>query len=704
MLNRVVLHIYDFLAQHRAWRITLLILAVLLPAVSALRLHFGEDIADFLPVTEAQKEQLVRYQEQADANRVVVLFSMRDTAQVNPDRLCEAIDAFAEAVPFAVQTEVDVSMLRKQMAVRYQQVPYQITPEDTVRWNDLLTREYIFEQVAQRRAQLQLPLAGTVAVAVTQDPLNLFPDILMGSHSFSTYQGCIFSSDHRLAFAFVPTANGNTETRQNAKLVDSLQVAVNQLSAQYPDVHIRLNGASVIAVGNSRQIKRDSALAVALALVLIIGLLLRSLRSWRSMLLIVVATGYGMLFALGVMGLVHPKMSLIVLGVSSVIIGIAVNYPLHLLVHRQYTASVRQDLQEVISPLIVGNITTVGAFLTLLPLQSAALRDLGLFCACLLVGTILFSVVFLPHFSFETPKFDSFSRASKWINRSSQWRPENNRWLVGAVIVLTVLFAWFGRRTAFDSDLSHINYMTPQQRTDIQTINALTGNETQTIGTAEIWNTYWQSHREQVLTDLHEAMMQNGFRETAFASFEERIGLSQEDAPISMSSLLSTVNNQLSTSFNYIGIACSLVVFVFLWLSFRRFKYALTAFLPMVVAWIWILGIMYLTGIQFNIVNIILATFIFGQGDDYTIFITEGLLSGSLHQNDERLVQYKNSIILSALIMFIGIGTLVLAHHPALKSLAIVTILGMSSVVLMAYMVPPLVLKFFNIFSKHEQS
>ena len=46
----------------------------------------------------------------------------------------------------------------------------------------------------------------------------------------------------------------------------------------------------------------------------------------------------------------------------------------------------------------------------------------------------------------------------------------------------------------------------------------------------------------------------------------------------------------------------------------------------MAVSWLWILGLMELLDIQFNIVNIILATFIFGQGDDYTIFITEGLV------------------------------------------------------------------------------
>ena len=99
---------------------------------------------------------------------------------------------------------------------------------------------------------------------------------------------------------------------------------------------------------------------------------------------------------------------------------------------------------------------------------------------------------------------------------------------------------------------------------------------------------------------------------------------------------------------------------------------------------------------QFNIVNIILATFIFGQGDDYTIFMTEGSMYEYAYRR-KMLASYKHSIIISALIMFIGIGTLIIARHPALHSLAEVTIAGMFSVVLMAYIFPPLI---FNVLVK----
>lgn len=151
----------------------------------------------------------------------------------------------------------------------------------------------------------------------------------------------------------------------------------------------------------------------------------------------------------------------------------------------------------------------------------------------------------------------------------------------------------------------------------------------------------------------------------------------------------------LSGSFDYIGAICSLVVFLFLCLSFRRLELGLLSFFPLAVSWFWILGLMSLLDIRFNIVNIILATFIFGQGDDYTIFITEGLVYEYAY-GKKRLATYKNSVFHSAVIMFIGIGALVLAKHPAMRSLGEVTVIGMFIVVVMAYYLPPVIFRWLT--------
>jgi len=155
-----------------------------------------------------------------------------------------------------------------------------------------------------------------------------------------------------------------------------------------------------------------------------------------------------------------------------------------------------------------------------------------------------------------------------------------------------------------------------------------------------------------------------------------------------------TLARMLSEDFDRIGLLCSVIVFFFLCLSLGL-TMGVTAFLPLAVGWIWILGTMRLFGLQFNIVNIILATFIFGQGDDYSIFITEGLMY-EYATGKKILRSFKNAVVLSALIMFIGIGALIVAKHPALRSLAAVTIVGMFTVVAMAYYLPPLVFRFLT--------
>jgi len=144
--------------------------------------------------------------------------------------------------------------------------------------------------------------------------------------------------------------------------------------------------------------------------------------------------------------------------------------------------------------------------------------------------------------------------------------------------------------------------------------------------------------------------------------------------------------------FNWVLWICAFLVTAFLIVSFGRIELTVLAILPMVFGWFWILGIMALFDIQFNIINIILATFIFGLGDDYSIFMLEGLIQDYARKK-RLLISYKVAVTLSAVTLFIGIGTLIISQHPAMRSLAQVSMIGMASVVLMTYAISPLIFK-----------
>ncbi len=144
----------------------------------------------------------------------------------------------------------------------------------------------------------------------------------------------------------------------------------------------------------------------------------------------------------------------------------------------------------------------------------------------------------------------------------------------------------------------------------------------------------------------------------------------------------------LQSDFNLLVGLSMLVVFLILLISFGRIELSIIAFLPMLLGWLWTLGIMGILGLDFNIFNIIISTFIFGLGIDYSIFIMNGLIQHHKtgHYN---LKSYKTSILLSGLTTIIGMGVLIFAQHPALRSIASLSIIGIISVVIIAFTLEP---------------
>jgi predicted RND superfamily exporter protein len=731
------------MSGHRWWCLASLAVVTLLMVLSVTRLSYREDIRDFLPLDEKEREALNDYDRQAQTSLIVAIIEQRDSTVDDPDLLVEGVETFLDAIDGleGVTVQTGFSQMEEQQEEAYRQLPYLLEAADYQRMDSLLQQpDFIASRLQEAKERLLMPMGmgSMVENDITHDPLGLFSPVvsLMRDTAmlsrFDIYDDCLLTADHRRALVLLTSPYGGSETASNERLLDLLNTKADSVSRLLtPDsclltpslltpLNIRFCGAPVIAVTNASQIKTDSLLSVCIAAVLILLLLWFFLRSLRHILLIALTIGWGWVFAIACLSWVHQEVSVIVIGISSIIVGIAVNYPLHLIAHLDHTSDVRQALKEIAKPLVVGNITTVGAFLALVPLRAAALRDLGLFSSFLLIGTILFTLIWLPHFIKSTIKSghltDHYSADSERltsqssINYKLQTINKKSKILFGVLVLLTAFFGYHSLHTAFDADLTHINYMTPVQRADMALLQQLMPSDSQRQqelnrrlpSTPEaqqqrlqLWQSWTTSHREQLSLSLRDEATRAGFTQDSFNPFFSLLSKEKSFFTLhasrftSNSSLFSSIASHLSDDFNYIGWACACIVFFFLWASFRSLPLALLSFLPMAVSWLWILGIMALLGIQFNIINIILSTFIFGQGDDYTIFMTEGTVYEYKHHRP-MLASYRRAIMLSALIMFIGIGSLIIARHPALHSLAEVTIVGMFSVVLMAFVIPPL--------------
>ena len=656
--------------NHHWWCLTSLVVVTLLMVVSVTRLSYKEDIRDFLPLDEEERAALNDYDAQAQTSLIVAIIEATDSTTDDPDLLVEGVETFLDAIADMkdVTVQTNFSQMEEQQEDMYRQLPFLLEEADYQRMDSLVQPEVMASRLHEARERLLMPMMGSmVADEITHDPLGLFSPVVSlmrdtaALSRFDIYDGYLLTADHRRALVMLNSPYGGSETSSNEQLLEQLQskadsiVSISNFPLGSAALHskefsMRFCGAPVVAVTNASQIKTDSLLSVCLAAVLILLLLWFFLRSLRHILLIALTIGWGWVFAIACLSWVHQEVSVIVIGISSIIVGIAVNYPLHLIAHLNHTSDVRQALKEIVKPLVVGNITTVGAFLALVPLRAAALRDLGLFSSFLLIGTILFTLIWLPQMvSFKGERGvmrgdspDQKDRSSIYGSSIGIKRPFP---LILILVLLTLFFGYHSLHTSFDANLTHINYMTPAQRADMALLQQLMPTDTQRQqelsrrmpATPEaqqqrlhLWQLWISSHCDQLQVSLRDEATKAGFTPDSFDPFFAL--LSEETSFFTLhsshftsnSSLFSSIATHLSDDFNYIGWACACIVFFFLWASFRSLPLALLSFLPMAVSWLWILGIMALLGIQFNIINIILSTFIFGQGDDYTIFMTEG--------------------------------------------------------------------------------
>ena len=705
-MKNIILHIYDALSTHKGVAAAVLAVLLVLCLWSALRLDLQEDISAFLP--REQREQLLQTQGQ---ERLAVFFK-GGTLEARMD----AMEAFSghwnDACPEQpVDARAGEDSMQEVFSFLSTNWPYFLEQRDYARMDSLLALPgYIPEQLARDKAALYSanPL---VSRYVRTDPLDLYSPVLKRLEAIrpdtQLEDGYLFTAGGETGIVLFDSPYGGSETAGNGLLVQTLQEVKAQTAADFPELTITSTGGPEVAVENASRIKKDSLLALALAAVLIAIVLWLSYKRWADVLWILISISAGAVFALGIIALFKSSVSLIVLGIGCTVIGIAVNYPLHYVDHLKYQPDKRKALSEQVNPLLVGNITTVGAFLGLLLLKADALHDFGFIGAMMLVGTILFTLVFLPVFvpAAKGPRSVVKLDFDRFLQPSAAVRKGLFLTFLGATLCLAV----WASRVSFDANLHHINYMTAEQEEGFALLESLRPGEFPLPSAAEqeqrlqLWNAFWQRHAD-VPDALIEKGLEQGFTAHAFQPFFDAL---EGDWQVQSSSYFRAVDfapesgvgnllvQALQEDFNTIGWVCGTIVLLFLWLSFGSLGLTLVCFLPLAVSWIWIQGIMGLTGLDFNIVNIILATFIFGMGDDYSIFITEGLLYERA-TGKKILHSYKNAVMLSGIILFIGIGALVVARHPAMRSLGLVTVIGMLTVVAMAYYLPPLVFRWMT--------
>lgn len=153
--------------------------------------------------------------------------------------------------------------------------------------------------------------------------------------------------------------------------------------------------------------------------------------------------------------------------------------------------------------------------------------------------------------------------------------------------------------------------------------------------------------------------------------------------------------NELNGDFNVLQWVSMAFVFMVLLFSFHfNIRHTLLGFAPILLSWLIVLGAMAMFDIKFNLINIIISTFIFGIGVDYSIFVMNGLISDASGKGSRNVLAYhKTAIFFSAFILIVTVASMLVAKHPAIKSVGFATLVGMLSAVILSYVLQPALFK-----------
>ena len=822
-MDKFFIAIYRFFEKKKALMYGLLVLSSVIFVYFGSKVQYEENIAKLLPQTDAATESGLAFGNLRVKDKIFIQLTSATDEALAPETLAEYCDELVEnllekdtANHFIANIlyRMDDDLVINALDYALTHVPSFVDESCYERFDSLLTLEAIDAQMALNYDMVMADEEGNKTTMVSQDPAALRMAMLgqgmaltKGAGGFTMIDGHLFVPDSTVALAFMAPNFSSFDSKSGTLLVDFLEEEIETFKTEHPEVEVYFHGSPVNSVFNSRQIKGDLLLTVGLSLIVICIVLGYCFRNKSTLFMLLSPVAYGSFFGLACIYWLKGGMSLMAMGIGAIVMGVALSYCLHVLTHSKYVSDPIQILKDQSTPVILGCLTTIGAFLGLLFTESDLLKDFGWFASFAMVGTTLYALIFLPHFFKPTHNRRS-DKAFKVLDKINSYPLDEKRWVRVAIEVVCVVCFFTAGWVTFDSNLRNIGYNEPKvvesrelyeeknskgfatqyyAATSEDLEEALVHNKAilatldslQKEGVLQqyskvselfipleeqeeriaLWKDYWTEERvADVRLNINRMAKKNGLDPIMFEPFYMMIEADYEaeslyEAEVLPESLVSNfieettdgkymvftsvqlleenkkvVNDavaalpsavvidpfyytsdmvqMLNDDFNTILGISSVFVFIVLLLSFRSIPIALLAFLPMGLSWYVVQGLMGIFGLQFNLINIIIATFIFGIGVDYSIFVMSGLIAKATGEDDNLLTYHKTAIFFSAFVLMVVTGSLLFAIHPAIHSIGVSTLIGMSATILITYTLQPALFRWlmkFKFFSKRFQ-
>lgn len=770
--------------------------------ILASKIRFEEDITAVIPKSQ-QSEILSRALDQINfADKITVLIERKKGTEtgVMAEIAGQFVDSLSNDTAYikGITGAIGQSQMADAVNFVYQYLPLLLDSTDYPQIDKKISTDSIQQQVARNYRKLISPEGMFMRDMLLSDPLGLSLIALKKMQSsavgdnFILINGYIATPDSSTFLLFIDPKYQGADTEHNTQFVDRLNDLKDKVNEQYRNQgELFYYGAPFVAVANAKQIKNDISTTVVISMSVLMILLILFYRRIYVPLLVFIPTVFAALFALACLYIYKPVISAISLSIGAVLIGITIDFALHLLTHYKRSADPKTLFQELTRPLLMSGACNALAFLCLLFVHSRALIDLGIFASICIFSASVFSLLIVPHL--YRPKEQLVH--STLIDKLASYPFDRSKVLIGICLLLIVGSVFTSNRVSFNNNISDLNFVPSElsaverklddltsgatkslyliatgntfeqvaQRsdsllvmvkqaqdrgkvTDYQGFNILPLSERTQKHKIRAWESFWTDQKKDVVKEslvqeeqrfgfangAHSGffrLLDADFQSLSFSDYQTlslpglsdyiaerdsfytiatlvKLPLENKDAFIKQISnkqqvlvidrqhLNETFLGQLRDDFNRLVGYSFVAVLLILWVFFNKIELVLLSAIPIGLTGLVTTGLMGLFGLEFNIFSAIVCTLVFGHGVDFSIFMTAALQQQYSTGKDE-LQTYRTSILLAVLTTVLAIGALIFAKHPALLSIASVSLIGVFAAVIITFVFYPMLFRFF---------
>ncbi len=467
-MHHFFIFLYYLIAKNRVLSITSAAGFALLCLFFASRINFEEDINQIIPKSEKSDLTAKVLKQLNFSDKIIVIIEKK--SEEDNFQLSETADQFLKKIEplqkqiSSIQGKVNDHEISETFDFVNRNLPLFLDENDYKEIERRLNKDSIAKQVENNYVSLVSPTSLVTKDFIKKDPLGItFLGIkklnaLNVGKDFKLEDNYIVTKDGKNLLLFIEPKNKSNDTKNNEAFVNRLNEIKDNLNKKFNGkTEISYFGSPVIAVANAQQIKKDIQNTVIISMTLLLILLIYYFRNFLTPIIVFVPTLFSVLMALMVLYFIKDKISAISLSVGAILIGITIDYALHILTHYKHNNNIEELYKEITEPIILSSATTAVSFLCLVFVRSEALKDLGLFASITVLFSSVSALIIVPQL--YHPKEKEGKVKTNFIDRIGHYPYEKNKPLIigCSLVIIACLFGF--RHVGFNEDIGDLNYI-----------------------------------------------------------------------------------------------------------------------------------------------------------------------------------------------------------------------------------------------------